>query len=488
MQAVPRSLVLAAALGAALSPAARAFVPGDADKIPISTRSPEALASYVEGRDLFEKLRATDARASLQKAVAKDAGFALGHLALANTAASTKEFFDSLKQAVALAGKASEAERHMILGFDAGVRSDPEGQRDHYTKLVAAYPNDERAHNLLAGHFFGRQEWKAALAEYQKAVAINPAFSQPYNQMGYAHRFLGQFAEAEQAFKKYIELIPSDPNPYDSYAELLMKMGRFPESIQNYEKALSADANFVASYVGIGHNQVLLGQGDKARETYARLTAIARTNGERRQALFQVADSYVHEGQYQKAVEAIDKASALAEADGDKATLPGDLNLTGNILVEAGQPDAALARFRKAVEISNQTDAPEAVKEAARRNTLANQARAALAKGDLATARSRAEEYARQVAVRKVPFEVRQSHEVSGLVALQAKEYPRAVEELAQANQQDPRVLFHLALAQRGKGDAAAAAALLKGAADFNGLGFNYGFVRAKARKMLAEG
>jgi tetratricopeptide (TPR) repeat protein len=474
-------LVLAAVLG----PATVLADDAQPRKIPITTQSKDALASYLEGRDLFEKLRATDARQALQKAVAKDAGFALGHLALANTAASTKEFFDSLKQAVALSSKASEAERHMILGFDAGVRSDPDGQREHYTRLVAAYPDDERAHNLLAAYHFGRQDWKAAIEEYQKATAINPAFSQPYNQMGYAHRFLGQYQEAEKAFKKYIELIPGDPNPYDSYAELLMKMGRFPESIQNYEKALSADPNFVASYVGIGHDQVLMGEPEKARQTYARLTAIARNNGERRQALFQVADSYVHEGQYQKAVEAIEKASALAEADGDRGSLPGDLNFIGNILVEAGQPDAALAKFRKAVEISGQTDAPEAVKEAVRRNVLASEARAALARNDLATAGAKAQQYAAQVALKKVPFEVRQSHEIAGLVALQSKDYAKAVDELTQANQQDPRVLFHLALAWRGKGDAAKAAALLKNAADFNALGFNYGFVRAKARKML---
>ena len=478
-------LVLAAVLGSVLP--ASAADDARAGKIPITTQSKEALDSYLEGRDLFEKLRATDARQVLQKAVAKDDGFALGHLALANTAPSTQDFFDSLKKAVSLSGKATEAERHMILGFDAGVRSDPDAQRDHYTRLVAAYPNDERAHNLLAGHLFGRQDWRGAIDEYKKATAINPAFSQPYNQMGYAYRFLGQYDEAEKAFKKYIELIPGDPNPYDSYAELLMKTGRFPDSIQNYEKALAANPNFVASYIGIGLNQILMGQPEKARETYARLSAIARTTGERRQALFQVAGSYLFEGQYDKAVEAIEKASALAEADGDKASLPGDLNLAGNVLVEAGRPDVALAKFQKAVAVSDATDAPEAVKEAVRRNTLANEARAFLAKNDLTAARTKAEQYAAKVAVKKVPFEVRQSHEISGLVALQSKDYTRAVDELAQANQQDPRVLFHLALAQRGKGDDAAARKLLATAADFNGLGFNYGFVRAKAQKMLAS-
>jgi tetratricopeptide (TPR) repeat protein len=457
-------------------------------KVPITTPSKEAKDLYLKGRDLSERLRATDAREMLKEAVAKDESFALGHLALANTAPSAKEFFASLKRAVELAPKVTDAERDMILGLDAGVRSDPEAQRKHYTKLAAAFPNDERVHNLLGGYYFGRQEYEAAIAEYQKAIAINPGFSQPYNQMGYAYRFLERYDEAQTAFKKYIELIPDDPNPYDSYAELLMKRGRFQESIDNYEKALAVKRNFVASYVGIGLNQVLMGQPEKARETYARLTQIARNNGERRTALVQTAASYVHEGRTDDAIQAVQKMYQVAEADGDRIAMAGDLNLMGNILLEAGRPGDAAAKFAKAVQTAEQADVPVEVKEANRRNALANEARIALARNDLATARAKAKAYADQAAAKKVPFEVRQSHELLGLIALQDKDYAAAVAELQQANQQDPRVLFSLAQAYRGKGEAPTARATLAKAADFNGLGFNYSFVRGKAKKMLGEG
>lgn len=475
------------ACGSLVLPAAeRAETPPG--KVPITTQSKEALQLYLSGRDLGEKLRATDAREVLKQAVGKDSTFALGHLALANTAPSAKEFFASLKQAVALAPKVSEAERHMILGLDAGVRSDPEAQRLHYTKLAEAFPDDERAQNLLGGYYFGRQDWAAAIDHYKKATAINSRFSQPYNQMGYAYRFLERYEEAEQAFRKYIELIPDDPNPYDSYAELMMKMGRFDDSIRNYEKALSVNRNFIASYIGIGLDQILLGQPEKARETYAKLSQVARNNGERRQALFQVAGSYIHEGRPELAIQAVEKAYAIAEADGDKAAMSNDLNFMGNILLEAGRPDEAAARFTRAVETAGQADTPEEVKEAVRRNDLFNQARLALARNDTAAARTKAKAYADRVAVANVPFEVRQSREIAGLIALQEKDYARAATELREANQQDPRVLYNLAQAYRGAGDTEKARQTSRKAADFNGLGLNYGFVRAKAKKMLAEG
>src|SRR5262249_4379128 len=157
----------------------------------------------------------------------KDKEFATAQLAIANSAGSAQEFFDAEARAVALAGKVSETERLVILAQEAGTKGQVAKQKELLDKLVAQGPKDERAPNLLGAYLFGQQDWAGSVVEYQKAVTINPSFSQPYNQLGYAYRFMEKFPESEAAFKKYIELIPDDPNPYDSYAELQMKMGRF---------------------------------------------------------------------------------------------------------------------------------------------------------------------------------------------------------------------------------------------------------------------
>src|SRR6185503_7239049 len=79
-------LTLPAAAGGAAAP----------DKIPITTSSPEARELYLRGRELAEKLRATDARKFYEQAAARDANFALAQLGLANTAGTTKEFIDAV--------------------------------------------------------------------------------------------------------------------------------------------------------------------------------------------------------------------------------------------------------------------------------------------------------------------------------------------------------------------------------------------------------
>jgi tetratricopeptide (TPR) repeat protein len=458
------------------------------DKIPITTSSEEARKLYLQGRDLVEKLRATDARTYFEQAVARDKTFALAHLSLANTAPTAKDFFDSVKQAVTLAPKASEGERLLILGFDAGVKGNVAGQKTDLTKVTELYPKDERGQNTLGGYYFGQQDYAAAIEAYKRATAINPAFSQPYNQLGYSYRFLGRYAEAEQAFKKYIEIIPDDPNPYDSYAELLMKTGRFDESIQNYDKALSFDPRFVASYIGIGNDQIFMGKGEDARKTFGRLAGVARTDGERRLALFWTAVSYIHEGATEKAVAEVQKMQAIAEAGGDLAAASGDQNLMGSILLEAGQPDKALPLYQKTVETLDRANVPAEVKEAARRQLLFDEARVALAKEDLATARAKGDAYAQQVAAKKIPFEMRQQHQLAGRIAIAEKSYLVAVKDLEQASQRDPRVLYLLAVALQGSGQTARAREICTQAANFNELAVNYAYVRNKAREMLAKG
>jgi tetratricopeptide (TPR) repeat protein len=455
-----------------------------ADKIPITTSSAEARQLYVKGRDLAEKLRATDARRFYEQAVEKDKNFALAYVGLANTSGTTKEFIDAVTRATSLASGVSEGERHIIGGLESGLKADPAGTLKHYTELVRLFPKDERALTLLGNTYFGRQEYETAIKHYEKATSINPSFSQPYNQLGYAYRFIERFDEAEKAFKKYTQLIPGDPNPYDSYAELLLKTGRFDESIKMYEKALAIDPNFIASHIGIGNNYLAMGQPDKARTAFAKIASVARTTGEKRTARLWAAASYVHEGATDKAIEELQAGYALAEANGDAGTMSGDLTQMGDILREAGRPADALAKYEEAVTVVNKSKLPEEVKEATRRTHVFEEGRVAASRGDIATARAKLAEYTKQVAPKNRPFEVLQQHELTGMIALAEKEYAPAVQELKLANQQDPRILYLTAVALQGAGDAQAAATFAAKAAKFNGLNINYGYVRNKARKL----
>ncbi|MFQ5771463.1 MAG: tetratricopeptide repeat protein [bacterium] len=457
-------------------------------KVPITTSSKEALKYYLQGRDLAEKLRGQESLQYFEKAVAKDPKFAMGYLNLSFAQPSAKGFFENLNKAKALVDKVTEGEKLWITGVEAGVNGFAMKQRELYKKLVAAYPNDERAHNLLGNHYFGQQEYSMAIEQYNKATEIAPDFSQPYNQLGYAYRFLGNYTEAEKAFKKYIKLIPDDPNPYDSYAELLMKMGKYDASIEYYQKALSVNPNFVASHIGIATNLNFEGKHEDARKQLQKLYSIARNDGERRAAYFATAVSYVDEGKIDKALEELKKQFALAEKINDAAAMSGDLIAMGNILLEAGKLDQAMAKYENAVKLVQKSNLSKEIKENNKRVFLFNAARVALLKKDFAAAKAKANEYHKQVEAINNPFQIRLAHQLAGIIALEKKNYEKAISELQQANQQNPYNIYRMALAYEGKGDKEKAKDLYKKAADFNALNnLNYAFIRNKAKQIVAS-
>lgn len=456
------------------------------EKIPVTTSSDVAMKSFLQGRELAEKLRGQESLRYFEQAIAEDHDFAMAHLYLALFSPSAKAFFENLNRAVALAENVTEAERLWIRGVEAGANGLPMEQRKYYRSLVMAYPNDERAHTLLGNHYFGQQEWDLAIGEFTQAIQINPEYSQPYNQLGYAHRFLGNYSEAEQAFKKYIELIPDDPNPYDSYAELLMKMGRFEDSIASYRKALEQNPNFVASHIGIATNYNFLGEHARAREQLEKLYEIARNDGERRAAHFARTVSYVDEGDMKHALGELQKQFQLAKGIDDAAAMSGDLTVMGNILLENDKPDAAREKFQEALRIMENSNLSQEVKDNARRGYLYNMARVALRKHDLDRAREHSSEFHRKVTEVNSPLQIKLAHELEGRIAIEEANYDRALEELHQANLQNPYNLYRISLAYEKKGEKDKAREYCRQAAGFNALNsLNYAYIRTKAGNML---
>ena len=481
------SLVLAAGLGCNKTSSVSAS--SDSGKLPVTTASDEARREYLTGRDLSERLQANDSVPHFDKALALDPDFALAELARANNSPTPKEFFEHMHKAVALAPKASNGEKLMILANQAGANGLPEIQKEYLDQLVQAYPNDERAQFTVGTYYFGQQQLDDALAHYKKSAELAPNYSQVFNLMGYCLRQKGDYSGSEQAFKKYVELIPNDPNPYDSYAELLLKMGRYEESIAQYRKALSIDPKFNPSYLGLAADYMYSGQPQAAAAELQKMADAARNDGELRGAYFGMAVLASDSGKFDDALAAMDKEFAVAEKKQDAANMAADLQAKGNILMQMKKYDAAGNEFDRSLQIVQDSTLSQEIKNNATQVHHFNAAGVAIAKGDLSAAKSHMEEFRKASEESKNTAQLKQVHELAGRIALAEKKYDKAVEELQQANQQNAMNLFRLSEAYRGQGDAAKASEFAKKAADFNSLpALPYAFVRVKAKKVAGEG
>jgi tetratricopeptide (TPR) repeat protein len=469
---------------AAAAAPAEAPTPVGGGKIPITTSSPEAKSEFLQGRDLFEKLQITESADHFRKAISLDPNFAWAELFLANSSPTGKEFFEHLNKAVRLADKASNGERLMILAAQAGAVGDIGKQKEYLDQLVAAYPDDERAHFALGGWYFGQQNYQQAIDHYRRATELAPDFSTAFNLLGYAYRQSGDYPDAEKAFQQYIVLIPKDPNPYDSYAELLLKMGRYDDAIVQYRKALEIDPSFINAYQGIAMAQLYSGKAGEAAKELENVPKRARTDGERRTGMFALTIVDIDGGQLARALDEVKKQYELGVKNNDVPAMAFDEGLKGNILLEMGKPDQAKAAFENGVKIVEGSSLSQDIKDNAKLVLHYNLARVALAKKDFDGARREADEFRQGAQASKNPIQAKNAHELDGIIALAEKNWDRAISELEQASyQQNPRDLYRLCQAYQGKGDAAKAKEYCQKAADFNSLpNLNYALVRTKAK------
>jgi len=453
-------------------------------KVPITTSSDEARALYMQGQSLLDNLHFVEANEVFTKAVEADPDFAMGQFMLAATAQTAAQFFRAVRQAQYLAANVTEGEQLYIDALVAGSKNDQASQLVALNKLLAMYPRDERTHMQLANYYNGQQMFGEAVKHFGHATTINSEFANAFNSLGYAHRSNDNLDGAKDAFARYVELIPDEANPYDSYAELLMEMGEYDQSIENYRKTLEIDPNFPSAYAGITINQSLKGDAEAAQATAAEMLAVARNSAEKQGAIFRSVTSHLFANDVEAAIAASEEMYAVAEADDDHAAMGGIREYMGDIVAVSGDAAKAMEYYESALSHRQMADINEANKAQAGRTHLYKSAIAAMINEDMQIARSRAAEYYAAAEADGTAFERRRIHELAGYLA-EGSEI--AVNELSQASQLDPIVLYWFAVAQKDLGNKGQAIGLATRAANRNTLSPNLPFFRDEALQLLDE-
>jgi hypothetical protein len=230
-----------------------------------------------------------------------------------------------------------------------------------------------------------------------------------------------------------------------------------------------------------------MGQPDQAADEIRSMMASARDETERGQARLDLIILYLDRGNTPMALQYIDSGYAESEKRNDLLDLAQGLDFKGVVQEEAGNYAAARELYDREMKMIESSSLSAERKEGFVRGNHYHAAILAVAANKINDAKAHAAEYEKLVSVKPTPARQRAMHELNGRIALGAKEYDRAIEELGKANLEDAYNLYRLALAYAGKGDAAKAKEYCAKAAHFYSLpDANYAFVRLKAGKMLA--
>ena len=129
----------------------------------------------------------------------------------------------------------------------------------HYQKSIEIFPTAE-AYTFLGWAYSFQGKLEAAIQECRNAIALDPDFGNPYNDIGAYLMEKGELDEAISWFEKAIHAKRYDSYFYPHYnlGRVYEQKGKWMDALKSYENALKLNQDYLLARKAINHIKALL--------------------------------------------------------------------------------------------------------------------------------------------------------------------------------------------------------------------------------------
>ena len=145
-------------------------------------------------------------------------------------------------------------------------------------KALAMDDSNSSVHGLLCSIYCFKREWDKAIAEGERAVALNPNGSYALDIYAGSLAIVGRLDEAIPLHQKATRLSPFGPSfLYHDLGGALRNTGRFEEAVSAYKKAIQLAPDGQGAHVGLAATYSMMG---REKEAHAEAVEVLRINPE----------------------------------------------------------------------------------------------------------------------------------------------------------------------------------------------------------------
>jgi tetratricopeptide (TPR) repeat protein len=208
--------------------------------------------------------------------------------------------------------------------------------------LVARYPNRALSY-LSRGLLFSRIKAEDALADFNKAIELDPRSANAYFGRGVVYEELGREEAALADYNQAIELDAAYTLAYFNRGRLYANLGKLDAALADYNQTIKLDPNLTPAYLNRGIVYDSQGNGEAALADFNQALVLDPTYtlayNNRGSLYYQRNETSAALADFSKAID-LDPTDALAYFN------------RGVIRQEQGQSETALADFSKAIELN----------------------------------------------------------------------------------------------------------------------------------------
>ena len=163
-------------------------------------------------------------------------------------------------------------EYHLTGNLDAAIAD--------YTKAIALDPKHDRAYNNRGIAYAEKGEYDSAIADFTQAIALNPNYEAAYNNRGVAYANKGELDKAIADYTQAIALDSKDADAYNNRGVAYKDKGELNKAIADYTQAIDLNPKLPFGYYNRGGVYKAKGELDRAIADYSQvpITADESTN------------------------------------------------------------------------------------------------------------------------------------------------------------------------------------------------------------------
>jgi hypothetical protein len=171
--------------------------------------------------------------------------------------------------------------------------------KDHYL-MVAFHEKGNRKYVITGpGGEISEAEKTFSIADFNKAIEINPSDADAYYNRGVVYHGEGQYDQAISDYTKAIEIDPRYANAYNNRGLAYGKgKEQYDKAISDFSKAVEINPRHAEAYNNRGFTYYIKGQHDKAISDYSKALEINPTDG---MAYVNRIVAYIEKKEYEKA-------------------------------------------------------------------------------------------------------------------------------------------------------------------------------------------
>ena len=155
------------------------------------------------------------------------------------------------------------------------------------------------AHLNRGKDLFAESKFDEAIAEFDKAIAINRNLAETYNYRGLAYVYKGDYDQAIADYTEAVRLNPNNGVAYLNRGAMYSEKGEYDRAIADYTSAIRIDPNYAMAYINRGNTYAEKSDYDRAIADY---TSAIRLNPNDPYAYYNRGLAYADKGDFNRAI------------------------------------------------------------------------------------------------------------------------------------------------------------------------------------------